>query len=136
MMTETQQQTVLFVDDDMNILSGMFRGLHNQPYKIMSARSGQDAIGILQRLNIDLVVTDEKMPGMSGSELLVWITKHLPHVVRIVLTGQPDIPSAISAINEGGIFRYFTKPFDQVELAMAIREGLEYGQKQASLAEK
>lgn len=74
---------------------------------------------------VDLVVSDENMPGILGTKLLSWVAQHYPEVTRIMLTGYPTIPSALSAINEGRVHRYFTKPCDVVQLALAIREALE-----------
>ena len=65
------------------------------------------------------------MPGLCGTRFLSWVADNFPEVMRIILTGQPNVPSALRAINEGKVYRYFTKPCDVVELALAIRLGLE-----------
>jgi DNA-binding NtrC family response regulator len=65
------------------------------------------------------------MPGTCGTRFLSWVADNFPEVTRIILTGQPTVPSALHAINEAGVYRYFTKPCDVVELALAIRHGLE-----------
>jgi len=116
---------VLLVDDEPNVLHGLSRALREQPYQIYTTRSAGEAMDVLKAHRVDLVVTDENMPGISGSRFLTWVADHFPGVMRIILTGQPDVPSALRAINEGEVFRYFTKPCDIVELAMAIRQGLE-----------
>lgn len=117
--------TVLFVDDDINVLHGLARALRYQPFGLFTARSGEEAIDVLKRRKVDVVVADEHMPGISGTDLLVWIAEHFPQTTRIVLTGRPSAEAAIRAINEGMVYRFFTKPCNPVELAIAIRRSLE-----------
>jgi two-component system, probable response regulator PhcQ len=119
---------VLLVDDDDRLLSGLVRALRRQPYQLCTARSAEDAMYVLKAHEVDLIVADEQMPGMSGSELLAWAAKHYPEVMRIVLTGcaQPEV--AIRAINEGAVYHFFQKPCDEVQLAIAIRKALEHKQ--------
>ncbi|MDH3716480.1 MAG: response regulator [Planctomycetota bacterium] len=117
--------TVLLVDDEPNILYAAMRNLHKQPFLMLTATDAKSARLILQTRHVDLVVTDENMPGQSGTELLMWVMEHLPKVVRIVLTGQPSVDVAMRAINEASVFRFLRKPCRPFDLAMAIREGLE-----------
>ncbi|MEM8946929.1 MAG: response regulator [Planctomycetota bacterium] len=121
---ETQHR-ILLVDDDFNLLRGLSRALRQQPYEILTARSADEAKDVVQRWPVSLVVSDEQMPGMSGTDFMVWIAKHCPDVVRIVLTGHGTPETAIKAINEGQVFKFFTKPCNAFELGMAIRKGLE-----------
>jgi len=116
---------VLLVDDDDNVLHGLSRVLRNQPYQLFTARSGDEAMFILKTHPVDVVVTDERMPGMSGTDLVAWVAEHCPETKRIVLTGHATATTAIRAINEGEVFRFFTKPCNEVDLAIAIREALE-----------
>ncbi len=116
---------VLLVDDEPNVLHGLTRALRQQPFTTCTARSAEDAMNILKAHRIDLVVSDENMPGICGTRFLSWVADTFPEVMRIILTGQPSVPSALCAINEGKVYRYFTKPCDIVELALAIRHGLE-----------
>ena len=118
-------QTVLLVDDDANLLHGLTRVLRNQPCRLFTAHSAEEAIDILKAHPVDLIVSDEYMPGMPGTEFLSWVAQQLTEVVRIVLTGQPNVPSLVRAINEGQVFRFLTKPCNDVELALVIREGLD-----------
>ncbi|MBN2021696.1 MAG: response regulator [Pirellulales bacterium] len=122
---------VLLVDDDENVLHGLSRVLRNQPYHLFTARSGDEAIHVLKTHVVDVIVADDQMPGMSGSDLLAWVAEHCSEVRRIVLTGHATAATAIRAINEGAVFRFFTKPCDEVELAIAIREALEQRQAEA-----
>jgi DNA-binding NtrC family response regulator len=120
---------VLLVDDDDNTLSSLVRALHKQPYQIYTARDGGEAVWILKTHKIDLIVADERMPEMPGSDLLAWAAKHCPDVVRIVLTGHAETLAAIRAINEGGVYHFFSKPCNEVRLAVVIREALEQKEK-------
>lgn len=120
-----KQHHVLLVDDDENLLRALARALRFQPYHVYTARSGQEALGVLKSHPIDVIVADERMPGLSGSDLLTWVAAHCPEVVRIVLTGHPSAETAIRAINEADVFRFFTKPCDTVRLALAIRQAIE-----------
>lgn len=117
--------TVLLVDDDKNILHGLTRALRRQPYRLYTAQSGEEAMWILKTHELDVIVADEKMPGISGGELLAWVAEHYPAVARIVLTAHATTESAIRAINEGGVCQFFTKPCNHLHLAVAIREALE-----------
>lgn len=116
---------VLLVDDEPNVLQGLTRALRHQPFTTCTARSAKDAMDVFKAHNVDLVVSDENMPDICGTRFLSWVADNFPDVMRIILTGQPNVPSAIRAINECKLYRYFTKPCDIVELALAIRHGLE-----------
>lgn len=117
--------TVLFVDDDNSVLHGLARALRHQPFCLFTARSGEEALEVLKSRHVDVVVADEQMPGMSGCDLLAWAAQHFPACVRIVLTGHATAETAIRAINEGVVYRFFTKPCNPVDLAIAIRRALE-----------
>lgn len=116
---------VLLVDDDPNLLRGICRNLRAQPFQLLTARSANEALAVVKAHTIGVIVCDERMPGGSGTELLAWIAKHCPEVVRIVLTGHTTPQTTMRAINEGRVFRFFSKPCDPTELAIAIHEGLE-----------
>lgn len=116
---------VLLVDDDANLLRGVCRALKGQPFQIMTARSAEEALAVVKSHPIGVIVCDERMPGQSGTELLSWVAQHYPEVVRIVLTGHTTPETTMRAINEGRVFRFFSKPCDPTDLAIAIHEGLE-----------
>jgi two-component system, probable response regulator PhcQ len=122
------EHAVLLIDDDQSVLHGLARALRNQPYRILTATSGEEAMLAVKGHAIDVVVADEHMPGMRGGELLVWIADHCPEVMRIVLTGHPTVESMIQAINEGRVFQFFTKPCNPAHLGVAIRKALEHKQ--------
>ncbi|HTY63248.1 MAG TPA: response regulator [Acidobacteriota bacterium] len=123
---------VLFVDDDRNILDAVSRALRQEPYEIQKATSAEEALRMLSRIPADVVVTDEQMPGMSGTAFLSRVRELYPDTVRFMLTGKATIDLAINAINSGGITRFFLKPCESMELSVAIRQALE--QRQLMLA--
>lgn len=121
------QNTVLFVDDQEEILFLIKRMLKDESYTMLFAKSGQEALELIQENPVDVVVTDIIMPGISGLELLDVIKQSHPRIVRIVLSGFSHIPTLLSAINHGKIYRYITKPWHVDEEAkQIIRDALEY----------
>lgn len=119
------QEVVLLVDDDRYILHGLARALRHQPYQLYTATSGTEAQWILKSRNVDVIVADQQMPGMSGTDLLTWIAENYPEVTRIMLTGCPDLRTAMRAINQGAVFHFLTKPCNPALLAVTIRKALE-----------
>ena len=117
--------TVLLVDDDKNLLQGLMRALRSQPYTLLTANSAEEAAFLLKSNTIDVVVSDECMPGMRGTDYLKWVAKNFPETVRILLTGKPSPDTAVRAVNQGQVFRFLTKPCRDWDLAMAIRDALD-----------
>lgn len=117
--------TVLFVDDEPRILEGLKSRLHKEPYTILLATSGEEGLETLENHPVDLVVSDEQMPGMCGSEFLTAVCREYPETIRITLTGQASLKAAIRAINDGEIYRFLTKPCNTVDLAHTIRQALQ-----------
>jgi len=117
---------VLLVDDDETILHALGRRLRKQPYRLYTARSGEEAMLILKARDVNVIVTDERMPGMSGNDLLAWVAQNYPDVMRIILTGHASTANVIRAINQGAVYQFLIKPCDEVELAIAIRKALEH----------
>ena len=118
-------QIVLFVDDDSHLLEGIKRTLRREPYDVLVATSGARALRVLAERPVDLVVSDENMPGMSGTAFLARVRAEHPETIRILLTGQGDFEVAVRAINQGEVYRFFTKPCDAAELGAVIREALQ-----------
>ncbi len=116
---------VLFVDDEPHVTEGLKRVLRKEPYDFLSASSAKEALVILKREGVDVVVSDEKMPGMSGAELLTVVRREYPDTIRIILTGHASLDAAIRAINDGGIYRFLTKPCNEADLAVTIRQALQ-----------
>ena len=117
--------TLLFVDDEPAILSALRRLFRPMGYRILLAESGDAALEILAREPVELVLSDMRMPGMNGAQLQQIVRERWPDVARLLLTGYADISSTIAAINQGEIQRYIAKPWDDQELLLAVREGLE-----------
>lgn len=120
------QHKVLIVDDESTIRDLLKDALSNEPYGILSASSAEEALPILAREQVDVVISDEIMPGMSGSKFLAIVRKKYPDTIRIILTGHASLESAIRAINEGEIYRFFTKPCNVFDLAITIRQALKH----------
>lgn len=118
--------TVLIVDDEVNVLSSLERTLRNEEYAVLTASSATEALDILQAKSVDLIISDLGMPEMNGLELLKMVKERYPAVARIVLTGQSDTPTVVRAINEGEVCRFFTKPWDNEELKVSIRQTLKH----------
>lgn len=123
---------VLLVDDEPRITAGLTRTLGLEPWEIFTANSAREGLEILAENEIDVIVSDEQMPEMSGSMFLTEVRRLYPQTIRMILTGQAGLDTAIRAINGGEVYRYFTKPCNGDELAAAIRQGLQH----KKLAEK
>ncbi|BCO20623.1 two-component system response regulator [Alteromonas sp. KC3] len=117
--------TVLFVDDEPNILRAIKRALFTMDITLLLAESGAKALELLEKNEVHVVISDMKMPQMSGAELLEQVAINYPETFRVVLTGYADIESTIKAVNQGKIHRYLQKPWDNQELVAAVEEGLE-----------
>jgi response regulator RpfG family c-di-GMP phosphodiesterase len=116
---------VLFVDDEVSILSALRRLFRPQGYRVLLAESGKAGLAMLETEPVDLVVSDMRMPEMDGAALLEQVHQRWPTVGRILLTGYADIGSTVAAINRGQIHRYIAKPWDDRELVMCVKDGLE-----------
>lgn len=116
---------VLFVDDEPNVLDSIRRQLRKS-VDIHTAASGDEALRLLKELGpVALVISDMRMPGMTGAELLTRVRSQYPDTVRMILSGQADLESTISAVNEGHIFRFLTKPCGEEALRAAVAAGVE-----------
>jgi CheY-like chemotaxis protein len=114
---------LLFVDDEANVLIGINRVLHGR-YDVTLANSGAEALQALEHHEFDVVVSDMRMPGMSGNELLVRVQQRQPRAVRLVLSGQSDLEAAAAAINDGRVFRFLLKPIGRDALLSALEAAL------------
>lgn len=116
--------TILCVDDEPGILSALRRLFRARGYQVCSAESGRAGLALLQTQAVDLVISDMRMPEMDGVEFLAQVRRRWPDSVRLLLTGYADIGTVIEAINRGEIYRYITKPWDDDEMALIVREAL------------
>jgi response regulator RpfG family c-di-GMP phosphodiesterase len=122
--TLNDKPKVLLVDDEESILNSLRRLLRGQPYELLLATSGAQALEIMEQHSIDLVMTDARMPNMDGATLLARIHQLYPTTTRILLTGYADMPTIIKAINEGKIHRYISKPWSDEEMLLTLRQSL------------
>jgi two-component system sensor histidine kinase/response regulator len=120
-----QNRTVLFVDDEIEILNSLKRLLRAEPYQLFLAQSGQRALSILEEKSIHVIITDLSMPGMDGLTLLKKVQERYPDVVRLVLSAHGDVASILEAINRGNVYRYIVKPWDNMELRISIRQAID-----------
>ena len=118
--------TLLLVDDEPSILSSLRRLLRPAGYKIHIAESGKAALEILEHEHVDLVISDMRMPEMDGAKFLEQVRNRWPRITRLLLTGYADVNSTIDAINRGQIYRYISKPWDDNDLTLLVRDALEH----------
>jgi len=116
---------ILVVDDHKIIRDMLENSLSRESYIVHSADSAKEALKILSQEPIDVVISDEVMPGMTGTQFLAVVRKDYPDTIRIILTGHASLESAMHAINEGEIYRFLTKPCNLVDLSVTIRQALE-----------
>jgi FixJ family two-component response regulator len=117
-----RQPTLLLVDDEENILSALKRLLRRDGYRIITATSAEQGLQRLAEETIDVIVSDQRMPGMTGVEFLLRAKALYPHTLRLVLSGYTELQSIIDAVNEGAIYKFLTKPWDDERLRGHVAE--------------
>ncbi len=115
---------ILYVDDEQNNLTA-FKATFRRDFKIFTAISAAEGVKVLDEEDIHILITDQRMPVMTGVEFLESILERYPDMIRILLTGYTDIEAVIDAINKGQVYRYITKPWDETELRMTIKNAFE-----------
>ncbi|MBU0597084.1 response regulator [Patescibacteria group bacterium] len=120
-----KKATILCVDDEENVLHSIKRTLAMEKYNVLTATSGAQGLEILKTEEVDLVISDQKMPNMSGHEFLKIVRENHPECIRIMLSGFSDFESLVKAVNDGEIIRFISKPWDNKELTNVIRIALE-----------
>ncbi len=122
----TRKRKILVVDDETLLLSGIRRALRRMGYETFSAENGEAALKIVEEVgDLDMILTDQRMPGMSGTELLREIKERAPHVVRVCMSGHADRPEILESINRGNVFRFLMKPWDLEEFEQTIHASIE-----------
>ncbi|MCV9386447.1 response regulator [Reichenbachiella ulvae] len=116
--------TILYVDDEESNLR-IFRMAFKREYNVLTALGGNEAIQMLRENDIQCLITDQKMPEMTGTELLERVLPEFPDVIRMILTGFADIEAIVKAVNKCGIYKYITKPWDKGEMKLTIDKALE-----------
>ena len=121
---------ILFVDDEERILRSLALQFRRH-YEVLTESDPLRALQRLREEHIHVLVSDQRMPQMSGAQLLAEAREIAPNTLRILLTGYSDLDAAVEALNDGGIFRYLTKPWDQQEMAFTLRQAAELAVRQA-----
>ncbi len=111
---------ILYVDDENNNLIS-FKAVFRIKYQVFTAIGGEEAKKVLDNNKINIIITDQRMPGMTGVEFLESIIEKHPEPIRVLLTGYADMNAVIDAVNKGKIFHYLTKPWNEEELDMTIQ---------------
>ena len=120
------QPTLLLLDDEPNILAALTRLFRADGYRVLRAQTAEQAFDLLALNQVQVVVSDQRMPGMNGTEFLSRVKKLYPGTIRIILSGYTELESVLNAINNGEIYRFYTKPWDDNTLRDNIREAFQY----------
>ncbi len=120
-----KKYTILIVDDEELILKSIFRVLRNDNYQILTAQSGEEGLAVLKDCEVQLVISDQQMPGMNGLEFLKHVKIDYPQVLTIMLTGHAEIEIAMDAINDAGVYKFILKPWDDNDFKVTVRRALE-----------
>jgi DNA-binding NtrC family response regulator len=124
-MATANKHSILLVDDEPEILFSL-RGLLRRDFDLHTAVSGAEALEVLRKHPVHVIMSDQRMPEMTGVELLRRARGECPAAIRIVFTGYADIKAVVDAINQGQIYRYLTKPWDPDELVAVLRQACEH----------
>ncbi|MBL0169079.1 MAG: response regulator [Propionivibrio sp.] len=120
--SERQERTLLLVDDEPDILNSLKRLLRRSGYRILTAGSAAEGLELLALNSVQVIVSDQRMPNMSGSEFLGRVKILYPDSMRIVLSGYTEVAALTDAINRGAIYKFVTKPWNDDDLRRVIRE--------------
>lgn len=116
-----KKHTLLFVDDEKRILNAL-RSIFRRKYTVFIATSGSEALSILATQQVDVIVSDQRMPNMLGSELLATVHQLYPRIMRLLLTGFVDKEAIIKTINEGEVYRFINKPWNNDDIQKTVAE--------------
>jgi len=120
-----EQFALLFVDDEPGVLKSLKRVFNEENYIIHTASNGNEALELLDKGKIHLIVSDHRMPGMTGAQLLRLIKQRWPEIIRIMLTGYADVQSIMGAVNEGAVYKFITKPWNDEDLRLTVSLALQ-----------
>jgi response regulator RpfG family c-di-GMP phosphodiesterase len=127
------EHTVLFVDDEVNILKALQRLLRTEDMNVLCAARAAEALDLLEKHPTQVVVTDQRMPEMSGVDFLAHVRERQPDIVRMMLTGYTEMKVAVDAINRGEIYRLITKPWNDDELRATLRQAFDHADLKAEI---
>jgi response regulator RpfG family c-di-GMP phosphodiesterase len=127
--------SILYVDDEMiNLLS--FKAVYRSKYNIYTAISGAEGLEVLDKNEVHIIITDQRMPNMTGVEFLEKVIETHPAPIRILLTGYTDMSAIIAAVNKGNIYHYLNKPWDDKEMSRVIEEAYDVYLKKVEIMEE
>jgi len=124
-MTARPARRILIVDDEENVRKALGRCLKREGYELFFAAGPEEGLDLLKTTKVDAVISDHLMPNMTGLEFLKMVRNRYPDCLRIMLTGHADMQTAIDAINQGEIYRFMTKPWDDTEVKVTLFIGFE-----------
>jgi len=124
-MADAKETSVVIVDDEVNVLKACVRLFRNEPYNIFTTADYSEALYVIGNQNIKVVLSDQRMPGISGVEFLRLVKEEKPEVIRILFTGYADIQAAEAAINEGEVYRFINKPWKDENLRVVVRDAIQ-----------
>ena len=127
------EHTILFVDDEVNILKALQRLLRTEDMNVLCASRAAEALELLEKHPTQVVVTDQRMPEMSGVDFLAHVRERQPDIVRMMLTGYTEMKVAVDAINRGEIYRLITKPWNDDELRATVRQAFDHADLKAEI---
>jgi two-component system probable response regulator PhcQ len=116
--------TIILVDDEEYVINSLRRSLRKEGYQILGYLDAKQALAELDEAKPDVIISDQRMPGMSGMDFLIEVRMRHPDIIRILLTGHADMEVAIAAVNEGKLYRFLTKPWNDEELKVTILNAL------------
>jgi len=119
------RNTVLCVDDEPNILNALKRLLRNENYRLLTSTTGCEGLQMLAENDVQMVISDQRMPEMNGTAFLKQVKEMYPDIIRIMLTGYTDVDTISKSINQGHIYKFFLKPWNDHQLTLEIRRALE-----------
>lgn len=120
------EKILLLVDDEPPILSALSRLFQGEGYRLLTANSGEEALRLLETHDVHVILTDQRMPGMTGVELLTMAKAISPASVRMVLSGYADLKAVTDAVNHGNVYKFLSKPWVNDQLVAGIRDAFEY----------
>jgi two-component system NtrC family sensor kinase len=120
------EPTVLCVDDEAGIRNALRRVLRKEPYRLLTARSGPEGLALLDEEPVQVVISDQRMPSMVGIDFLKKVKRDWPDTVRVILSGYADLAAVVDSINQGEVYRFLTKPWNDEELKTTVRQCLQH----------
>ncbi len=121
----SEEFVLLIVDDEEEVIQSLKRLFRKEHYTILTASCGRDGLEILKNNSVDLILSDQKMPGMSGIEFLALVREQFPNVIRMVLSGYNDVDTITAAINEGNAYKFILKPWNDEHLKEIVRDAIQ-----------